>query len=111
MKGSLDSRAFVAIVWGVAITKCNACHYPFGPRGEPNPQFRQSRFILTFDQNDDFQVILGYVNALNPAQSEFLLRPSALVAHPANNEGNPIMAPATKEYKDVLQWLTTPVAP
>jgi len=111
VKDSLDFRVFLSTVWPVAKTKCNVCHYPYRPNGDPNGLFTKSRFILTFDQNDDYQVILAYVNALNPAQSEFLVRPSALVAHPPNNEGNPIMAPTTQEYKDVMNWLTTPVPP
>lgn len=111
MKDILDKALFLSTVWTVTKTRCNGCHYPFTAVGEPNPRLASSRFILAFDPDDDYQVVLGYVDAATPTNSEFLTRPSALVAHPADNTNGPILPPDSQDYKGVRDWLQKQVTP
>jgi hypothetical protein len=125
--GGLSRSTFDTAVHPILMNRCGACHRavgtdPTNPVG-PNPGFNGNRYVLTGQQEGDFNVTLSMVNNVcDAANTPLLSRPTSNgvapnLVHPqvvptGGGPAGPVLATSEADYATMLSWIqagcTTP---
>lgn len=94
------------------LNRCGSCHQALGSDGAPLPTFNGNRFVLTGNEEGDFNVTASMVNNTSCPQDSYLLsRPLSAGLNPLHGvdpvTGNAIFAnPATDaDYQRIYNWI------
>ncbi|MFQ5936516.1 MAG: hypothetical protein ACE5LB_08920, partial [Acidiferrobacterales bacterium] len=116
----LSETTFTNSVHPILMSRCASCHQAFGTadNGSPNPNdplpgFVGNRFVLTGNQEGDFNVTLSMVNSVcTPSASHLLSRPASSGTNPTHPPldpaaalPQPILPAGDPDYQTIFSWI------
>jgi hypothetical protein len=111
----LNETVFNSTIHPILLTRCSACHQAVGLAGTggttPNPGFVGRRFVLTGQQEGDFNVTLSMIsNVANPGANALLRRPASdgISPNPLHGlavGGGPVMPATDPDYQCIANWI------
>jgi len=106
VSNTLDRYFFDIALHRLIVSGCQYCHASVKPNGAINPNFVQSRFILTGQQESDFFAVSSMVtNRSEPEKSYIVAVPSSTEIHPTRR-GNEAYLPVDSQlYSAMLEWI------
>lgn len=115
---SLSESTFAANVHPILLRDCAGCHQAFGGNGatgEQNSEFSRNRFVLTGNEEGDFNITTTMVSdTTTPANNALLNMASSTnpAIHPQVNGATggailPVSSTAGDPYKIISDWITS----
>lgn len=111
----LSESAFNTTVHPILMNKCIQCHQAFGGNGatgSANADFTRNRFVLTGNQEGDFNITTTMVSDVaTPANNDLLTKPISTDGnvHPQISDGaggtKAVMSVSDPDYTTILNWI------
>ena len=111
----LDETVFNSTIHPILLNRCSTCHQAVGLPGTggttPNPGFVGRRYVLTGQQEGDFNVTLSMIsNVASPGANELLRRPASdgVSPNPLHGlavGGGPVMPAGDADYTCIANWI------
>ena len=111
----LNETVFNSTIHPILLNRCSACHQAVGLPGTggttPNPGFVGRRYVLTGQQEGDFNVTLSMIsNVANPGANPLLSRPASdgISPNPLHGlavGGGPVMPATDPDYQCIANWI------
>jgi len=111
----LSESVFNSTVHPILLNRCGVCHQAVGLPGTggttPNPGFVGRRYVLTGQQEGDFNVTLSMIsNVANPGANPLLSRPASdgISPNPLHGlavGGGPVMPAGDPDYLCISNWI------
>ena len=117
----LDETVFNSTIHPILLNRCSTCHQAVGLPGTggttPNPGFVGRRYVLTGQQEGDFNVTLSMIsNVASPGANELLRRPASdgVSPNPLHGlavGGGPVMPVGDADYICIANWILGAACP
>lgn len=111
----LSSSVFNSTIHPILMSRCAGCHQAFGGNGatgDANVQFARNRFVLTGNQEGDFNITTTLVSDVSsPAGNELLTKPTSTDAsvHQQISDGaggtKAVMSTSEADYITIRNWI------
>lgn len=111
----LSESVFNSTIQPILIQRCFQCHQAFGGNGATgatNAQFTRNRFVLTGNQEGDYNITTTMVsNVAIPASNDLLTKPISTDGnvHPQISDGaggtKAVMSTSDADYTTILNWI------
>jgi len=111
----LDENVFNSTIHPILLNRCSTCHQAVGLPGTggttPNPGFVGRRYVLTGQQEGDFNVTLSMIsNVASPGANALLSRPASDSVSPNPLHGlavggGPVMPAGDPDYLCISNWI------